>query len=77
VLFCMMSVICVLCRIVVPLPPGKNPFAVKINYEYSSSAKCHYKWVHKNKIAFYSKTATTKLIKCQLFVDIITLNKTT
>jgi hypothetical protein len=25
-----MSVICVLCLIVVPLPPGKNPFAVKI-----------------------------------------------
>jgi hypothetical protein len=22
---------CVLCLIVVPLPPGKNPFAVKIN----------------------------------------------
>jgi hypothetical protein len=26
-----MCVICVLCFIVVPLPPGKNPFAVKIN----------------------------------------------
>jgi hypothetical protein len=26
-----MSVICVLCFIVVPLPPGKNPFIVKIN----------------------------------------------
>jgi hypothetical protein len=25
-----MCVICVLCLIVVPLPPGKNPFAVKI-----------------------------------------------
>jgi hypothetical protein len=22
---------CVLCLIVVPLPPGKNPFAVKVN----------------------------------------------
>jgi hypothetical protein len=31
VLFCVMYVICVLCLIVVPLPPGKNPFAVKIN----------------------------------------------
>jgi hypothetical protein len=31
VLFCVMCVICVLCLIVVPLPPGKNPFAVKIN----------------------------------------------
>jgi hypothetical protein len=31
VLFCVMRVICVLCLIVVPLPPGKNPFAVKIN----------------------------------------------
>jgi hypothetical protein len=28
VLFCVMCVICVLCLIVVPLPPGKNPFAV-------------------------------------------------
>jgi hypothetical protein len=31
VLFCVMCVICVLCLIVVPLPPGRNPFAVKIN----------------------------------------------
>jgi hypothetical protein len=37
VLFCMMCVVCVLCivcvlcLIVVPLPPGENPFAVKIN----------------------------------------------
>jgi hypothetical protein len=31
VLFCVMCVICVLCLIVVPLAPGKNPFAVKIN----------------------------------------------
>jgi hypothetical protein len=31
VLFCLMCVICVLCLIVVPPPPGKNPFAVKIN----------------------------------------------
>jgi hypothetical protein len=31
VLFCVMCVICVLCLIVVPLPPGKNPFAVKTN----------------------------------------------
>jgi hypothetical protein len=26
-----MCVICALCLIVAPLPPGKNPFAVKIN----------------------------------------------
>jgi hypothetical protein len=26
-----MYVVCVLCLIVVPLPPGENPFAVKIN----------------------------------------------
>jgi hypothetical protein len=26
-----MCVICALCLIVVPVPPGKNPFAVKIN----------------------------------------------
>jgi hypothetical protein len=30
VLFCVMCVVCVLCLIVVPLPPGENPFAVKI-----------------------------------------------
>jgi hypothetical protein len=31
VLFCVMCVVCVLCLIVVPLPPGENPFAVKIS----------------------------------------------
>jgi hypothetical protein len=31
VLFCVMCVVCMLCLIVVPLPPGENPFAVKIN----------------------------------------------
>jgi flagellar biogenesis protein FliO len=31
VLFCVMCIICVLCLIVVRLPPGRNPFAVKIN----------------------------------------------
>jgi hypothetical protein len=31
VLFCVMYVVRVLCLIVVPLPQGKNPFAVKIN----------------------------------------------
>jgi hypothetical protein len=31
VLFCVMCVVCVLCLIVVPLPSGENPFAVKIN----------------------------------------------
>jgi hypothetical protein len=31
VLFCVMCVVYVLCLIVVPLPPGENPFAVKIN----------------------------------------------
>jgi hypothetical protein len=30
-LFCVMCVICVLRLIVVPLPPDKKPFAVKIN----------------------------------------------
>jgi hypothetical protein len=30
VFVCMMCVICVLCLIVVPLPQGKTPFAVKI-----------------------------------------------
>jgi hypothetical protein len=32
--FCMMCVICVLCLIVVPLPPGENPFAVQYKYTY-------------------------------------------
>jgi hypothetical protein len=31
VLFCVMCFVCVLCLIVVPLPPGENPFVVKIN----------------------------------------------
>jgi hypothetical protein len=31
ILFCVMCDICVLCLIVVPLPPGRNPFTVKIN----------------------------------------------
>jgi hypothetical protein len=26
-----MCIVCVLCLIVVPLPPGENPFAVKIS----------------------------------------------
>jgi hypothetical protein len=38
VLFCVMSVVCVLCLIVVPLPPGENPFAVKINKNKPSSS---------------------------------------
>jgi hypothetical protein len=29
VLFCVIFVICVLCLIVVPLPPGRNPFEFK------------------------------------------------
>jgi hypothetical protein len=28
--FSVMCVVCVLCLIVLPLPPGRNPFAVKI-----------------------------------------------
>jgi hypothetical protein len=31
VLFCVVCLVCVLCLIVVPLPPGENPFAVKVN----------------------------------------------
>jgi hypothetical protein len=30
-LFCVMCINCVLCLIVVPIPPSKNPFAIKIN----------------------------------------------
>jgi hypothetical protein len=29
-------VVCILCLIVVPLPPGENPFAVKINNNNNS-----------------------------------------
>jgi hypothetical protein len=36
VLFCVMCVVCVLCLIVVPLLPGENPFAVKINIYLSA-----------------------------------------
>jgi hypothetical protein len=32
---CMMCVICELCLIVVPLPPGENPFAIKYKYIYT------------------------------------------
>jgi hypothetical protein len=39
VLFCVMCVICVLCLIVVPLSPGKTPFAVKINNNNNVSAE--------------------------------------
>jgi hypothetical protein len=35
--FCMMCVIYVLCLIVVPLPPGENPFAVKYKYKIKLS----------------------------------------
>jgi hypothetical protein len=31
VLFCVTYVICLSCLILLPLPPGKDPFAVKIN----------------------------------------------
>jgi hypothetical protein len=31
VLFCVMGVVCMLCLIVVPLPMGEKPFALKIN----------------------------------------------
>jgi hypothetical protein len=36
VLFCVMCVVCVLCLIVVPLPPGENPFEVKINNSHGT-----------------------------------------
>jgi hypothetical protein len=31
VLLCVICIACVLCLLLVPLPPGKTPFAVKIN----------------------------------------------
>jgi hypothetical protein len=37
VLFYVMCVICVFCLIVVRLPPGRNPFAVKINNNNNNS----------------------------------------
>jgi hypothetical protein len=39
VLFCVMRVVCVLCLIVVPMPPGENPFAVKINIYLSKDSE--------------------------------------
>jgi hypothetical protein len=43
VLFCVMCAICVLRCIVVPLPPGKNPFAVYINNNniFRLQSLCH------------------------------------
>jgi hypothetical protein len=38
VLFCVMRVIRVLCLILVPLPPGKTPFSVKINNNDNNKA---------------------------------------
>jgi hypothetical protein len=34
-----MCIICVLCLIVAPMPPAKNPFAVKINNKKSEETK--------------------------------------
>jgi type IV secretory pathway component VirB8 len=39
VVFCVMCVVCVLCLVVVPLPSGKNPFAVKINNNNTAKAR--------------------------------------
>jgi hypothetical protein len=41
-LFCVMCVIYVLCLIAVPLPPGKNPFAVKINNNNENGLRCQF-----------------------------------
>jgi hypothetical protein len=38
-----MCVVCVLCLIVVPLPPGKNPFAVKVNNNNNNVMMFHLK----------------------------------
>jgi hypothetical protein len=37
VLFCVMCVVCVLCLTVVPLTPGENQFAVKINNDNNNN----------------------------------------
>jgi hypothetical protein len=39
VLFCVMGVVSCLCLIVVPLPPGENPFAIKINNKSKKKVK--------------------------------------
>jgi hypothetical protein len=41
VLFSVMCVICVLCLIVLPLPPGKNPFAVKLTHLHFTVTHTH------------------------------------
>jgi hypothetical protein len=43
VLFCVMCVVCVLYLIVVPFPPGENPFAVKISIYLSEDVLCSLK----------------------------------
>jgi hypothetical protein len=43
VLFCVMCVVSMLCPIVVPRPPGENPFAVKINIYLSNMYHTHFR----------------------------------
>jgi hypothetical protein len=49
VLFCVMCAFCLLCLIVLPLPPGKTPFAVKINnnhHHHNTSQTDHRKIIY-------------------------------
>jgi hypothetical protein len=60
VLFCVMCVVYVLCLIVVPLPPGENPFAVKINIYLSKSGyegvtSVHLDWNSNQRLVLMNK----------------------
>jgi hypothetical protein len=48
---------CVLCLIVVPLPPGKNPFAVQLNNNNSNN---NYNNNNYNQLGQWSSTSFTR-----------------
>jgi hypothetical protein len=61
-----MCVIYLLCLIVLPLPPGENPFAVKINniiilYKYDNHMPFFADWEHE-KFAYSKRTHGTLIL---------------
>jgi hypothetical protein len=65
VLFCVMCVICVLRLIVVPLPPSKNPFEVKISNNNNNN--------NNNNVVkeFLSMDQVFIFSFCKMFLDIL------
>jgi type III secretory pathway component EscV len=59
-----MCVVCVLCLIVVPLPPGENPFAVKINIYLS---------INNSLTELHIPNITDKAVSSQPHFQLITL----